>query len=125
MGKQTDTHITNVTNALQQLQTSITHVNTSKAAIDNSWNTMMAAYDKGGRTASAAHGSALKSAVTQYGVAATAAKNQAATATAALNSFSTFVTTKDRNTINPLAKKSLGKAKKFVQAQKPDRKSVV
>lgn len=118
MGKQTDAHITNVIDTFQDLETSIKNADTTKKTIDTSWSNMMAAYDSKGKAGSSALLGGLQTAVNNYAAAVTLAKTRLVSATTALNNFDTFVTAKDKSTKNPLAKKSIGKAKKFVAAQK-------
>ncbi len=120
MGKQTDAHVLTVTDSLAKLQTSMRRVDVCRTAVDQAWSNMMAAYDQhGGKAASTPLGAPLKASVTNYDAAVTATKNHAQVASTAMNAFNTFVLAKDKGTWNPLAKKSIGKAKKFVQTQKP------
>ena len=120
MGKQTDAHIVTVNTELGKLKKALDDITTDGQAFNTTWAAMMAAYDKGGKTASAAFGNTLKADATKYDNAVATAKVALTAADNAVKAMDTFVTAKDRSTINPLAKKSIGKAKKFVLAAKAE-----
>jgi hypothetical protein len=121
MGKQTDAHITAVNSELLKLKTALDHLDTAKKGFGDTWTQMMDAYDhKGGKSASSAFGGKLLTQATNYDGALTNAKAALTAAQHAVTTMDTFVAQKDKTTINPLAKKSIGKAKKFVVTAKAD-----
>jgi hypothetical protein len=121
MGKQTDLHITTVNTELLKLKTALDHIDTASKGFSDTWTNMMDAFDhKGGKTASAVFGPKLLTEATTYDNAVTTAKAALTAAQHAVTSMDNFVTQKDRSTINPLAKKSIGKAKKFVVKAKAE-----
>jgi hypothetical protein len=114
MGKQTDAHITTVNTAFTKLTTTLTTIETESKAFRDTWSKMMTAYDTGGKNASVKFGATLKADAVRHDQAVTNAKAAWDAADKAVTDFDTFVTAKDKGTINPLKKTSLGKAKKFV-----------
>ncbi len=121
MGKQTDLHITTVNAELLKLSTALDNIEAASKSFGATWGLMMNAYDhKGGKVASAAFGGKLLQDATTYDGAITTAKAALAAAQHAVQAMDAFVTQKDKSTINPLAKKSIAKAKKFVLAAKAD-----
>jgi hypothetical protein len=123
MGKQTDLHATTVNGEVAKLRQALLDMTAAEKAFGTAWQSMMTAYDKSGKTASAAFGNTLKAEAAKHEQAITDAKKHLAAADAAVKAFDTFVTQKERTTINPLKKKSLSSAKKFVAAAKADLKN--
>jgi hypothetical protein len=123
MGKQTDLHATTVNGEVAKLRQSLLDMKAAESAFGTAWQTMMAAYDKGGKAASTPFGATLKAEAAKHEQALADAKKHLASADAAVKNFDTFVTQKDKGTINPLKKKSLASAKKFVAAAKADMKT--
>jgi hypothetical protein len=88
---------------------------TESKAFKDTWSNMMTAYDSGGgKNASAKFGATLKADAIRHDQAVTNAKAALDAADKAVKAFDAFVTAKDKGTINPLKKTSLGKAKKFI-----------
>lgn len=108
MGKQTDAHIASVTSEVAALKKSVTDMETALNAFAKTWNAAMTSTTPG------KFQSALDAEKKTYENAYAHAKTALATAQKQLLSMDTFVIQKDKGTWNPLAKKSIGKAKKFV-----------
>jgi hypothetical protein len=122
MGKQTDLHITTVNGEVAKARQALLDMTTAETAFKTAWGSMMTAYDKSGKTASAPFGNTLKAEETKHEQAIADAKKHLTAADSAVKAFDTFVTQKEKTTINPLKKTSLSKAKKFVAAAKADLK---
>jgi hypothetical protein len=118
MGKQTDTHIASVTTELGALKKSVGDMETALGAFATTWNTAMASSTPG------KFQGALDAEKKTYETAYSHAKTALATALKQLGSMDAFVTQKDKGTWNPLAKKSIGKAKKFVANAKTELQTV-
>lgn len=114
MGKQTDTHIAAVNSELTKLKKAADDLQTIEDNFDAVWKKMMAAFDSKGKVASAPIAATVKAEATKHHQAVATGKVAYTSAQSAINTMNTFVTQKDAATINPLAKKSIGKAKKFV-----------
>ena len=112
MGKQTDAHIASVTTELTALKKSVTDMETALGAFAKTWNTALSTNTPG------KFQSALEADKKTYENAYAHAKTSLAAAQKQLASMDAFVTQKDKGTWNPLAKKSIGKAKKFVANSK-------
>ena len=120
MGKQTDAHVANVNSELTKLATALTTMETEAKAFSATWSQMMTAYDTKGQAASAKFGPTLKADAIRHDQAVANAKTALAAATKAVTTFDAWVIAKDKSTINPLAKKSIGKSKKFVADAKQE-----
>ena len=122
MGGQTDAHIAAVNLELKKLKDEITTMQTADAAFDTLWTNMMRAYDgkPGGRSASMGYRDKLKTEAKKHDDALEDSKTALKSAQQAVASFDTFVTQKDASTINPFKKKSIKKAKTFVEAAKAE-----
>ena len=114
MGKQTDTHIAAVNSELTKLKKAADDLQTIEDNFTTLWAKMMTAFDSKGKVASAPIAATVKAEATKHHQAVATGKAAYTSAQSAINTMNTFVTQKDAATINPLAKKSIGKAKKFV-----------
>jgi hypothetical protein len=114
MGKQTDAHIVSVTTEFTALKKSVTDMETALGAFAKTWNTAMQSNAPG------KFQGALDADKKTYENAYSHAKTSLASAQKQLGSMDAFVTQKDKGTWNPLAKKSIGKAKKFVANAKTE-----
>lgn len=114
MGKQTDAHVATVNQELSKLKKAADDLKTIEDTFETAWGNMMKAYDTKGKTASTPLASTVKSEAVKHHQAVSTAKAAYTSSQSAINAFNTFVVQKDAATINPLAKKSIGKAKKFV-----------
>lgn len=108
MGKQTDTHIATVTGDLSKLKTALDDMDKALVAFAATWN------DLTGSNKPGQYQAAFNTNLANFKTASAAAKTALADAKRDLAAMDKFVVDKDKGTWNPLAKKSIGKAKKFV-----------
>ena len=114
MGKQTDAHVAAVNSELSKLKKAADDLKSIEDNFETVWGNMMKAFDTKGKTASAPFASTIKAEAAKHHQAVANAKAAYTSSQSAITNFNNFVVQKDASTINPLAKKSIGKAKKFV-----------
>lgn len=120
MGAGTNKKIDDCNKALSEVVDAIDANSALTQACNKVWGDMMTAYDSNGCTKQPKFKGPLEKAVSDCDAGRALIRTKFKTATDEVADFEAYVIAKDKKTINPLAKKSIGKAKKFIKNAKTE-----